>query len=162
MDWCKTCAQCGTGLLSKTTVFRLLFLQTCKFSSPSHFSLCFKISFQKFVSFFVSQETHKMFHMRECMILITFVMSSHVAIAYHCYLPFQNVDKYRSDVDCLTSERTTLTDTVTSLVKEKEMMSSNVTNLEEKIQMGKKVGTIVCRLKNLVAKTWRIGWFIIK
>ena len=36
-------------------------------------------------------------------------------------------------------------------------------NLEEKIQMGKKVGTIVCRLKNLVvAKTWRIGWFIIK
>ena len=52
----------------------------------------------------------------------------------------QSADKLRSDVDCLTSQRSTLEDTVTSLMKEKDMLLSSAAGLEDKVQIAKKVG----------------------
>lgn len=49
------------------------------------------------------------------------------------------VDKYRSDVDHLTTERSSLEDTVNSLTKEKEYLADQCTHLEEKFQSTKQV-----------------------
>lgn len=49
------------------------------------------------------------------------------------------VDKYRGDVDHLTTERSSLEDTVNSLTKEKEYLTEQCSNLEEKFQLTKQV-----------------------